>query len=92
MLKRRIVNKSPLEPRPLEIGSTQSGKDSVFLCFMCPGFGGEVSLHRYGSDNAPEEEGDLHPRQTETSSAGDDQKVRRNKIFVNILFNSQVCC
>ena len=82
MLKRRIVKKSPLGPRPL---GTRSGKDSVFLCFMCPGFGGEVSLHRYGGDDAPEEEGDLHPRQTETSSAGDDQKVRRSK---NICQNS----
>ena len=49
---------------------------------MCPGVGGEVSLHRHSGDDASEEKGDLHSGQTETSSARDDQKVRQTKVFV----------
>ena len=59
---------------------------------MCPGVGGEVSLHRHSGDDASEEKGDLHSGQTETSSARDDQKVRQTKVFVTILHNTQVSC
>ena len=77
MFERTIVNKNPLEPYPLEIQHGPQASDkcsiqSVLLHFMCPGVGGEVSLHRHSGDDASEEEGDLHPRQIETSSAGDD--------------------